>query len=311
MGKAELKLAEKLRTGRVSAKKTTQEKIESKHERIEKKMAKKDKKEKEVEGPLKIRVSKGLRSNFRSDIGQFGYLYLLEPNRKGQFDKNKLTAQVMWTEEEYTVKRTNKKKETYTIKEKLEEAVLEIARIAYKKKDITLADFDNPIKVGNDQPKPGIFKDRIYITAKKDETKEHPRKFGPIRSDGDLPEKEVKALKPGDFGLLAFAIYPYTKGTGGIAFDFDAIQLYRKGPALTGGVEASVSLLDDLEVELESEEDEDTDTEESDQDGDAEEEDSSADGDQDGDDDDEDDDDDDDEEEDDDDDEDDEENFKE
>src|SRR3989337_2820000 len=116
MGKAELKLADKLRKGRVQAK-TSAQKIEDKHERIEKKKAKKE--------TPKIKDGKA-RATFKTDSGQFGYLNVLEPNARGQFDKDKLTAQIMWGEEEYNLKRKDAEGKSYTIKSRLEGAVLDV-----------------------------------------------------------------------------------------------------------------------------------------------------------------------------------------
>jgi hypothetical protein len=209
------------------------------------------------------------RTTFVTDIGQFGYMYLTEPNQKGKFDKDKLTATIMWDESEWNAKRKDSKgKKMSTIKERVEGVLLEVARKAYKDKKITLDDFQHPIKFGNDQPDPNIYADKVSIIGKRSEkvieTSGPPKIYGPKKSEGVLSEKEIKRLKAGDFGRLVLAVYPYTEGAGGISFGLDCLQMQQSGPALTGGVEASAAMLDDLEVELEDVEEPDEEEEDDD-----------------------------------------------
>lgn len=287
----------KARKGAVKAKKG-----KAKAKKKEKTVAKKGKKDKKDKKETKAKKGKktgkakakkstvnkklswesGHKAKFVTDIGQFGYLYLLEPNKKSKHGKNDYSAQLMWDEEAYAAARKDENgKKMPSIKDRLEKAVVDLAKKATGKKKLSFEEIQCPVKIGNDNDDPNIHADKVYITAKRsiNFSEEH-KIFGPRRSEGELSEKEAKKLKAGDFGRLVIMMSSYDTSGGGIYFGLECVQLQQTGPALTGGVEASSKLLDDIDVELEDEVDPE-DEEEDDSDDDEEEDEESSDDDED------------------------------
>lgn len=127
----------------------------------------------------------------------------------------------------------------------LMEAVLKVAA-AHFGKAVKLKDFKHPFKDCDENPKAlAYMKGHIMIRAKSSSA---PLIVGPDRKP--ITGEALAALKGGDYARLSVSVYAYEQQGGGVTLGLEAVQFRNAGEAFGQGKEASLSVLDEMEVPL-------------------------------------------------------------
>lgn len=190
-------------------------------------------------------VKKKERVRLATPVGRFSFPHLAEPNTTGEYPTGKYQVDLIVSKED--MKSAEGKSLISHVKMAASEALGKTFTSVWDIPQTPFADLD-------DKEDPQEFeKGCIRIRAKGSADR------APIVIDGQkqkLDEEEVAAIKGGDYGRLVVSPYAYTKGSGGVSFNLDVAQFWKEGDAFGQGIQASIEVLDEMEVPLEDLEEE-------------------------------------------------------
>jgi len=195
-------------------------------------------------------VKDSLRVTVKTPSGRLLYPHLVEQNTQGKYPSNAWETQLL-------ISKADWKKEG----KELREAVLAVGRDYFQDPKLTLDDFPNPIKDGDDKEQE-LYHDHILIRAK---NRQAPPRIVNVKKK-DLDEDEIAAIKSGDYGRLVVTVAPYEPQGGGVTLYLTIVQYITKGVAIGGGAAAALELLDEVNIDDLEEDEEETDEEETEED---------------------------------------------
>lgn len=188
----------------------------------------------------------------RTPVGILSYPSVVEPDTGREFSDNKYKTDLLIPKASW---------KTDPDAKKLRQAVLKVGRAHFKDDALELTDFNNPFKDTDKMKKYSAddkVKGHILISAKSE--------FPPVIINAqkkEIPEKDAKQIKGGDFARLVVVVYPYSaKGNDGVTLGLNLLQYYKEGDALGGGRAALIEMMDEMEVEAEDPDMEENDSEE-------------------------------------------------
>ncbi len=167
-------------------------------------------------------------------VGRILYPHLVEPNSQGLYPSGKYQCDILFPKS--TWKEDGKE---------MRMAVLKVARQFFGNPKLTLEEFANPFKDGDDKEQ-DVFHGSIIMTPK---SQFAPTVVGPDRKE--FSSERIRLIKGGDYIRPVLSVYPYTQSGGGVTCGLDVVQFAREGEAIGGGRGAALELLEELEVELE------------------------------------------------------------
>lgn len=177
----------------------------------------------------------------RTPVGQISFPNLVKPDVGREYSDNKYKMDLLF--DKATWKEEGKD---------LRVAVIKTAQEFFGNPKITkLSDFKHPFKDGDDKdPEKASSKayaGKMYVTLKTE------YKPSIMKADGktEMTEKEVEAIKGGDWARAVVSIYGYSQSGGGITLGLQLVQFWKEGESFGGGSKAaSVALLSELQVDL-------------------------------------------------------------
>lgn len=179
--------------------------------------------------------------------GFLSFPYLLEPDTGRQYSDDKFHVDFFMSAEDF---------KNHPDGKKLRQAVLEVGREHFGDDDLELSDFTHPFNKIKDNDNDRL-NNCIKIRPKSDFA---PTVCGPDKEP--LSEKQIRAIKGGDYARLVVVVYPYTHGDGGVTLGLNLVQYQQPGEALGSGAAADLAMIDEMEVEMEDVEEEEEEDEE-------------------------------------------------
>ena len=192
------------------------------------------------------------KNRYTTPIGRFSYPSLSEPNDHPEYGDGKYQVELLIAKDVF-------KKECRDLAKAVIQCAqdnLEVKEKGKKIKPTKLSQFTNPFKDGDviaDEKGWESYAGHMVIKAK---TQSQPPIVNGEKKD--LNDKQIAAIKGGDYGRLIVNPYSYPQQGGGITLGLQLVQFWKEGDAFGGASkEDLLADIDELETPLDDPDTED------------------------------------------------------